>query len=357
MKRSNIYMKSFALSSVASVALMISPALAFGEAKTGIKVFERGGACVGQELKGCREKLLHQMTGEGKVSDDPGARFLNAGHYGLAADYYLKRYQKDPLDTKAINGLAVAYDKIGRFDLSRRFYKEALKADPQDKVALNNFGYSMLLQNKPHEAEALLTRSEIKTQNLMLAQKATKALAERIVEKPKPLLLRVNRGVQKLILKPNAQFIQAAIKADVDPALAAPVLSKRRPTVVRIITKKVQPVMMAAVKQRPAALHLASASLEVSNGAGVSGMAARMRGFLNKKDVTVQRLTNAGHFGIEQTVLFYKASERDAAQTLAAELPFAVKLVQRQDLRTDLRLRLGLDAQQFDTSLRNGVML
>lgn len=357
MKRSNTYMKSLVLSSAATLALHISPVFAWEEAKTDIKVFERGGACVDQDMKTCREKLLRQMTGEAEVSDDPGARFLKAGHYGLAADYYLKRYQQDRLDTKAINGLAVSYDKIGRFDLSKRFYKEALKANPQDRVALNNFGYSMLLQNKPHEAQALLAKADMLSQNLEMAQQATKVLEERVVEKPKPLLFRVNRGVQKLVLKPDAQFIRTAVKADVDPALAAPISSYRRPAVVRIITKKVQPVMMAAVKQRPAAVKLASATLEVSNGAGVRGMAARMRGYLKTAEMPVKHLTNARHFRFQETVIFYAPDHRGEAEALAKHLPFDVKFEENKGLRTDLRLRLGGNAQQFDTQLEKSVML
>jgi len=350
-------MRSIVLSGVAVIALHMSPAVAWDEAKTDIKVFERGGECVGQDIKACREKLLRQMTGDAEISDDPGARFLKAGHYGLAADYYLKRYQKDRLDTKAINGLAISYDKIGRFDLSKRFYKEALKANPQDRVALNNFGYSMLLQNKPHEAQALLSQANMMEQNLEMAERATKALDARVVEKPKPLIFRVNRGVQKLVLKPDAHFIRAAVKADVDPALAAPISSYRRPAVVRIITKKVQPVMMATVKQRPAAVQLTSATLEVSNGAGVRGMAARMRGYLKTAELPVKHLTNARHFRFQETVIFYAPNHRGEAEALAKHLPFDVKFEENSGLRTDLRLRLGGNAQQFDTQLEKSVML
>lgn len=358
MKRSKNRLKSLALTGVAFAALQITPAFAGDEAQTDIKVVERGSACEGQDIKACRAKLMKQMTGQDEATDDPGARFLTAGHYGLAADYYLKRYQMDRSDAKAMNGLAVAYDKIGRFDLSRRFYKEALKANPEDRVALNNFGYSLLLQNKPHEAEALLVQANMMTDNLELARRATRTLDLRAEEKPKPMLVRVSRGVQRLVLKPDAGFVRTAMRADVDPSLAAPIKHSYRPSVIRIVTRKPEPpVMMAAVRQRSASVKLASATIEVSNGAGVRGMASRMRGYLKTTEMKVKRLTNARHFGFMETTLFYAPNHREDAEALAKTLPFKVKFEESTRLRTDLRLRLGGDAQEFDTQLLKSVML
>src|SRR3546814_10395349 len=54
----------------------------------------------------------------------------------------------EPASGEAVNGLAAAYDQLGRYDLSERFYQRALAMDPGSVQTLNNFGYSLMLQGR-----------------------------------------------------------------------------------------------------------------------------------------------------------------------------------------------------------------
>src|SRR3546814_7579021 len=58
----------------------------------------------------------------------------------------------DPASVEAVNGLAAAYDQLGRYDLAERYYQRALAMDPTSVQTLNNLGYSLLLQGKPELA-------------------------------------------------------------------------------------------------------------------------------------------------------------------------------------------------------------
>lgn len=91
-----------------------------------------------------------------------------------------------------------------------------------------------------------------------------------------------------------------------------------------------------------------SATIEVSNGAGRDGMAARVKAYLDSRGQRVTHLTNADHFGYAFTTLYYKVGRRTHADQLAATLPIPVQLQQAKQMTTDLRLELGHDLLEFD---------
>jgi hypothetical protein len=131
------------------LALMMSSALLTGCAGLNLARFEpRPVVPAGYSAKGSGSELYEQ-----------GKRQLQAGHAALAIDSFRRasRVQPDSVDT--LNGLAVAYDRIGRYDLSRRYYEAALGRDPNSAMLLHNFGYSLALQGKREEGRALIEKA------------------------------------------------------------------------------------------------------------------------------------------------------------------------------------------------------
>ena len=64
------------------------------------------------------------------ASDEPlklGLEYFNRGNFGLAARYFEDAAAKAPKDATAWIGLAASYDRIGRFDLADRAYKQAIR--------------------------------------------------------------------------------------------------------------------------------------------------------------------------------------------------------------------------------------
>lgn len=96
---------------------------------------------------------------------DPGERYdrarhqLAMGNTALALEEFRALLRQNPRSLPALNGLAVAYDRLRRFDVSRTYYEQALGLDPTAPVTLNNFGTSLLLQGRLAEAQPLLERA------------------------------------------------------------------------------------------------------------------------------------------------------------------------------------------------------
>jgi len=87
---------------------------------------------------------------------DHARRQLALGNTALAIDAFRQILRHEPNSLAALNGLAAAYDRLERFDLSQRYYEQALGLDPNSPATLNNFGYSLLLQGRLAEAQPLL---------------------------------------------------------------------------------------------------------------------------------------------------------------------------------------------------------
>jgi Flp pilus assembly protein TadD len=92
-------------------------------------------------------------------SDEPlklAIEHFNRGHFGIAAKYFEDAVAKAPKDATAWVGLAASYDRIGRFDLADRAYRQAIKLVGVTAEILNNQGYSYMLRGRLVEAKRKL---------------------------------------------------------------------------------------------------------------------------------------------------------------------------------------------------------
>ena len=95
-------------------------------------------------------------------SDEPlklGLEYFNRGSFGLAAKYFEDAVAKAPKDASAWVGLAASYDRVGRFDLADRAYRQAIKLEGETIAILNNEGYSYMLRGKFVEARRKLLKA------------------------------------------------------------------------------------------------------------------------------------------------------------------------------------------------------
>ena len=84
---------------------------------------------------------------------------LALDNVALALTSFRIAAREDPNSIDALAGIADCYDRMGRFDLSRRYYESALALAPADTQLLTAFAASLQLQGK--SAEALSVREEI----------------------------------------------------------------------------------------------------------------------------------------------------------------------------------------------------
>ncbi|MBT8145744.1 MAG: LytR C-terminal domain-containing protein, partial [Gammaproteobacteria bacterium] len=96
--------------------------------------------------------------------------------------------------------------------------------------------------------------------------------------------------------------------------------------------------------------------LEIANGNGVNGMAARVREFLRDKGSNVVRISDADNYDYQQSLLYYRRGTRIAAEDLANRLPLTeIRLIETNSLRreTDARLVIGRDYLPYDKLVMN----
>ena len=96
--------------------------------------------------------------------------------------------------------------------------------------------------------------------------------------------------------------------------------------------------------------------LEIANGNGVNGMAARVREFLRGKGSNVIRITDADNYDYRESILYYRTGTRIAAEGLAKRLPLPeIRLIESDNLRreTDARLVIGRDYVPWDNLVMN----
>jgi len=110
-------------------------------------------------------------------------------------------------------------------------------------------------------------------------------------------------------------------------------------------------------ESNPNSYYLASTlRLEVANGNGVNGMAARVREYLRGKGSNVIRISDAENFDYQESLLYYRNGTRIAAEGLAGRLPLpGIRLIETDRLRpkTDARLVIGRDFLPYDNLVMN----
>jgi len=87
-------------------------------------------------------------------------------------------------------------------------------------------------------------------------------------------------------------------------------------------------------------------SIEIVNGNGTPGTAARMRLWLRERGVEAGRLANLWPYKSAHTLVFYRPGKADEAHEVAARMPLhaEVVLAPAGSTRADLRVLIGHDA-------------
>ena len=92
-------------------------------------------------------------------------RFFRDGNYGLAERYFRRAAEAGPRDAEAWLGLAASYDRLKRFDLADRAYKQVLRLTGATAEVLNNIGYSYMLRGDYGRASEKLREAQAKDPN------------------------------------------------------------------------------------------------------------------------------------------------------------------------------------------------
>jgi tetratricopeptide (TPR) repeat protein len=95
-----------------------------------------------------------------------GKRAFAETNYGLAEQHFRRAVEKSSgnrgTDAEAWLGLAASYDRLRRFDLADRAYKQAIAVWGPTAEILNNQGYSYLLRGDHRNARITLLKASSK---------------------------------------------------------------------------------------------------------------------------------------------------------------------------------------------------
>lgn len=89
-----------------------------------------------------------------------GKENFTAGRLGLALVDFQRALQEQGPSVDRLNALGATYDRLSRFDLADRAYRQALVLDPDAAQTLNNIGYSYLLRGRADLASAFLAKAQ-----------------------------------------------------------------------------------------------------------------------------------------------------------------------------------------------------
>ena len=224
------------------------------------------------------------------------AAAISRREYGKALDLLQIARERKPDDVRVLNAFGVVYDKLGRFDLSARYYAQAQALDGGSAIVAHNMAYSEDLRR---QASGSVMASVDRVPVTEVASAAAPAAGQR----------------------PGAPL-----------QLERPVVLKLGFAAPSAVTQ-LQPVLLGG-------------PIEVRDASGRVGGAETVVADLRQRGWTSPKITGRDTAIRAHTAIFYpaNATATAAARALARTLPGGAQLVECRDACVGVRLIVGADA-------------
>ena len=297
-----------------------------------------------------------------KMSDyERGKHYIAVGDYGLAIEAFNNALAADPKSVPAMNGLAIAYDRINREDIARTFFEKALAIDAHSANTLNNIAYLDLSHGNKEEALAYFARAKE-----ALASGSTSQSSEQLATV-------VENNFAVASVKPQISAASVPAVAPEAPQLAA--LESISPKLWDLhldrADEKMRPLQSSSIpfavtegpSRDPGGMTAAVISpksdsvyagrkvaIRIANGTGRYNMAHRFQRYLANKGVAVDHLVNERGERRQSTIYYSRGLEK-AAEALAKLLPVPVRTVGLSNNDGAVELILAPDLAGFDQKL------
>jgi hypothetical protein len=267
-------------------------------------------------------------------SIDKGHFLLEQGQYGLAIDEFRKALRVDPDNVASVEGLARSYDRLGREDLSDRYYQQALALAPRNARLYADYAASLRRHGRGQDAVNL----EADLRAIDTPAMASKAPAVAVAT-PRTTAL-------------AAPAASSAPIAGADPE--RPYLRRESLTEVILVTTSpsrpsasARPIVANEIAVPQARLQLPT---RVVNAVGRRGIATRYIGVLARKGWSGVEAGDAV-FKLERSQVMCPPDRCAEAAKLAATLPFRIRATPSAKVSRILVL-LGKDALGADPQAR-----
>lgn len=299
-------------------------------------------------LPGPATQSNHAAPPQARIDDSPatrtaafcklGKRMRELGDPRAAMAAYSEALLLTPDSADARNGAAVLHAQLGQLETARSMLQALAQETPTART-YNNLGYVLYLQGDYAQAASVL-RQSLQLDN---GQQPARANLDLTIA-----------ALARSIVTVDATAESIAPDLAPAPAPAAPAsrlqLTQSQPNIFTLSWRDAPVAAHAALPApvKPVAPVATLPRLEVINGNGETGMAARMRGMLGGMGISVLRLGNQRPYGVQASSIVYRPGHAQAAAALALALGGMPQLQAADDggigAGADLRLLLGKDA-------------
>jgi hypothetical protein len=278
-----------------------------------------------------------------------------------ALEAWRKAVAANPADADLYTATGIALVRQQRLGQAVEQFRRAAALQPDNARLLNNLGYALTLEGADDEAASVLGRAVMLDPAHALARANLEQVERRLALRLAPELLHGARPdavatfqQQPAPLPPNDDVpdkVLAMLRGET-PAGLAPLAVQAQPNLGPLARADMPvlgaldsaPALAELPPTSPAAVTIA-ARVNIVNGVGVNGAAARMRQLLQEDGLAVLRLQNQRPYRQAETVVQYRAGFQVAAMQVAQRIPAgaATQQVVAIDGNADLRVVLGHD--------------
>jgi LytR cell envelope-related transcriptional attenuator len=279
-------------------------------------------------------EAAHDAAPPGTGYYESAVTAIDGRHYALALDYLQAARALNPGDVRVENAFGVVYDKLGRFDLSTRYYAKAKVLDPKSAIVAENLAYSRKLQGLAEGDAPALADGAVPSSQPALDAAQTASLS------PQQITV---AGPQTAANAPNPNIIELKpVAVLTPPEVPAP---KPRAVVTLAVAGSTARTQLHAETAGNIIL-LTGRPLVVVNGSGQSGATRPVRASLSGLGWTVSSSAERMPRAQSESVVMYHGSMSAVAKALIRTLPFHADLV--ADNQTDgLKLIVGRNFLNF----------
>lgn len=286
---------------------------------------------------------------------------IEARDYGQALDL-LQLARRERRDVRVLNAFGVVYDKLGRFDLSARYYREALMLEPASPLVRANMAYSQQLQDEwrsPRQvAQAASAPPAVAQPATDVAPAAAPAAASNaLAAAAQPRLLAAPASAWPLV-PPNAPEPPRTAPAPRASASIQPVAALHPEAAAFFIRTGGIAVPQASDPASPTPVPVSDApalapiapGVTLITAAGDGAVAERLRRYLSGLKWSAGPVINRVGHTPTRTVVRYPEGRGRLARALARSLPGPVALSACETRCGSLKILLGSDVRLWRTS-------
>lgn len=296
---------------------------------------------------------ISDASGTPQAQYQLGRYYQGQNRFDQAIAAYRRALAMDAGYSEAHNALGVVYSRQQKYPEAIAEFAAALNSAPGAAHVHNNLGYTYFLQGEYDKAVASLQQAlALDVENARAKNNLVLAYAR--LGKDQTTL----SGLSGASPKQNVATESVATKTPVaqfanDGAGATEIAQPSRGVTIQQIAPMVVSLVQAAppvyALQRASYFEPAAATarssfpkLEISNGNGIEGLGRRTALWLQGSGYAGARLTNQKPFNVGISQIQYRRGYETEAKSLRDSIPGQPSLMQADNLRSDIKLRLLL---------------